>query len=105
MALWPFVVAGVWCCVMVPWFVRARAQAEKLKAQWAPINPPPWLRGPARIDYAIGLPFWIYHLPVVLPVMWLSLSHKANERDVLLALMATIFLTAALYSVLFTWVL
>jgi hypothetical protein len=102
-ALWPFVVAGVWCCVWVPWFVRSVAKSRELHERYAPLPPPPILRGPTLRDLLIDAPFVLYHLPVLLPVT--AIVRSVTSGRLLEMLLATIFLTAALYSALFTWVL
>lgn len=105
MVIWPFVVALVWCCGMVPWQRHCLAKSRELNERYAPLPPPPKLRAPTRSDFAVMALFGLYHLPVFLPVTWLSMALKTNEQYLHLELLVTIFLTAVLYSALFTWVL
>jgi hypothetical protein len=101
-ALWPFVVALVWCCLWVPLFVRSAAKSRELHERYAPLPPPPILRGPTLTDLLMEAPFVLYHLPVLLPLTAIVRS-VTNGRLLELSL-ATIFLTAVLYSALVTWV-
>lgn len=105
MALWPFVVAGVWCCVMVPWHLRIEEKNRQRRARYAPMRPPPPAPIPPLADAVVMFPFVFYHLPVFVPVIWLSMARETARPISQLELLAAIFLTAALYSAVFTWVL
>ncbi len=100
MALWPFVVAGIWCCGILPWYWRTEDEDRQLLERPTPVHPPATLWTYA--EPALLIPFVLYHLPVLLALMWCFKSLRDRR---LVALLATIFLTAALYSALFTWVL
>jgi len=101
--LWPFVVALVWCVVWVPWFARSVAKSRELHARYAPLPPPPILRGPTLRDLFMYAPFVTYHLPLLLPLTAIVNSVTIGRR--LELSLTIIFLTAVLYSSLFTWVL